>query len=199
MKNILLVFIIMLVFTGCFSQITPEQRIASSSYPELTRHILDANLSNISRIEDERIVFEEYMSGKFGSVSHTLNEARNEYLRRYDSSRDAIANAFIANAKTQKHIVRMYKANVNAALTHNLPLTWELKNHEYSNNLDNAFIEFDENDRIIAVLARAHWHGTTIGVNDYLVSIIAFGSNARYVESHISNNTLQNGFIAEFR
>ena len=80
-----------------------------------------------------------------------------------------------------------------------LPKTWELANLDSAYNLDNAFIEYDKDGRMVAVLARMHYYGRSLGYSNTRISFVGFKYWARQVENQVGNAYLTNGFITEFK
>ncbi|KEA46682.1 hypothetical protein [Campylobacter mucosalis] len=199
MKKLYFLLIFALLFGGCLQPITPEQQISSSSYPSITKHFLDQNITTKSSYYNNRIIFDEFMSDIFGGASLNISGAVNHYLSNYDSSNDKIAKAFIAHAKAKNHDVKMYKTTLNQTMAGYLPMISEIKSmYKSLANLDNAFVEFDENNRILSVLVRVHYYSDVFGINDHLVSFIAFGELARYIENNVQNYLFEDSFITKF-
>ncbi|MGP1485942.1 MAG: hypothetical protein ACTTJC_07665 [Campylobacter sp.] len=187
------------IISGCFKMPTPEEQIAQSQYPALTKAFYDAKIG-MDSVRPNRIVIDRYMMDYFGAAAPSIQYAVNEYISRYDSSKDKIAKTFIANAKANGHTVKMYKKNVNAEISSVLPSVWGANNYPNKANLDVAFIEFDENGQMIAILSRLHYYSDSLGAAmDHLVSMVSFGNLASLVESQVGNYALENGLIREIK
>lgn len=200
--NKIILFLLVFIFCGCFAVKTPEQIISESGYKEITRNFLNMpTIKTKDRSVDyysNMIVITDYISGLKGSVDPNLNSAISQYLNKFNSSKDDIAQEYIQNAKENGNTVKMYKTEVNLALAKLLPMSWEFKNFPYKKaDLDVAFIEFDKSNNIISVLVRVHYYGDSFGITSFRESLIAFSNLANFIESRIENFTLQNGLIKE--
>lgn len=198
---------ITLLLTGCVQMPqpkTPEQIVQESSYQEVTRNV-------ISKIVDKKysksyfqnaVVIEQYISGEKGQVDGSINEARNEYLNRYDSSNDEISKVFIESAKQRGNTVKMYKSSVNTEIIKYIPssiLPYRVNGNPMSANDDNAFVEYNQDNRIVSVLVRLHTYPKSLGTMHYRYSIIAYGTILRQIESSVGNNVLENGYITTIK
>lgn len=185
--------------SGCFKLPSPQEYIAKSQYPALTKAFYDAKI-DLDSVISNRIVIDWYMIDYFGAAAPNIDYAVNEYLSRYNSSNDKIAKVFIANAKANQHTVKMYKKSVNAEISQVIPSVWGANNYPSRADLDTAFIEFDQNGQIVAALSRLHYYSDSLGAAmDHLVSVVSFGNLASIIESEIGNYTLENGFIREIK
>ena len=61
---------------------------------------------------------------------------------------------------------------------------------------DIALIEFDNNNRPVSIMTRAHQAFTTIGVNSSMYTTIFFGNgNMRHFENNVSNSLLEDAYL----
>ena len=189
------------VLVGCFQPKTPEQIIAESKNPSLAKSYLAIRDLPHRYVEfnEDFIRVQDYISSIKGSIDDSVRSAQGAYLGNFDSSDDDIAKTFINNAKANGNSVKMYKRDVNAIMSSSLPKTWKLANLDSAYNLDNAFIEYDKDGRMVAVLARMHYYGKSLGYSNTRISFVGFKYWARQVENQVGNAYLTNGFITEFK
>ncbi len=191
--------LVTLFVTGCAlpQPKTPEQIVQASSYPEVTKNVMENLKDKKYSIDymENRVVIQQYISGEKGSTDQSIDAAISAYTAKYDASNDQISTVFIDTAKQKGNIVKMYKKSVNLALVRVTPMPWDITNYPSKGDIDVAFIEYDKNNRIVSVLIRAHAFPKTLGVLDYRYSIIAFGNLARGIESTVNNNVFTEGYI----
>jgi len=201
--NLLIVAIMGLsLMNGCGEPQTPEQLVAKSSDKAMMRAFSKPGILGKS----------EYLQGyspsdlirirtSIGNSHYGIGSARESYSSKYDSSRDKIAREYIKVAKARGNTVKLYKNFINNQIAPKIVHPF-LENGNSSvipkYDLDPALIEFDKNGRIISILVRRHYftpigHGFVAQQRD---SIIVLGNTARKMEMSISNNTLNNGYIA---
>jgi len=201
--NLLIVAVIGLgLINGCGEPQTPEQLIAKSSDKAMMKafskpgvagkseHFIDYSPSDLIR-----------MRTSIGNSHYGMGSARGSYSSKYDASRDKIAQEYIKVAKARGNTVKLYKTFINNQIARKIVHPF-LENGNSAvipkYDLDPALIEFDKNGRIVSMLVRRHYftpigHGFVAQQRD---SIIILGNTARKMEMSISNNTLNNGYIA---
>lgn len=199
MKKILFPLVLALFVTGCamVQPKTPEQIIQASSYPEMTKSVMDSLNNKKYKVdyENHRILILQDISGEKGHIDRSIGVASSEYLSLYDSSNDDISNAYIKTAKQKGNIVKMYKKTTNLAIIKLLPMPWNVTNYPSKADLDVAFLEYDKNNRLVSALVRVHDYPTSIGIMNDRYSIIVYGPFARQLEATLNNAIFSEGFI----
>lgn len=198
----ILVFILAMSLSGCLEPRTPEQIISLSPYPSLTKEIIN----NVTR---QNGFYNNYFSN-YIEISHTLrgdasfgftvDEVIFHHLKEYDLSSDLVFQAYVKNAKNNKNIIKTYKFLLAKDLAKIMPLPRITNKNSYKFDLDNVFIEFDKNNKIISALMKVHviFHGSQ-GKTHYLYSMIYFGMLATKIENNISNRALENAYLRDYK
>lgn len=198
-KKVLLPLALAFFITGCAvaQPKTPEQIIQASSYPEMTKSVMDMlkNKKYNIEYENDRILVLQNISREKGHIDRSISVAANEYLSLYDSSNDDISNAYINTAKQKGNVVKMYKTTTNLAIVKLLPMPWNVTNYPSKADLDVAFLEYDKNNRLVSALVRVHDYPTSIGIMNDRYSIIVYGPFARQLEATLNNAIFSEGFI----
>lgn len=114
-----------------------------------------------------------------------------------DSSRDQIAQIFIATAKARGDTVRLYKSPVNKTIN-SILAEERISNYYVANryDLDPALIEFSPDGRVVSALVRVAKVGRNIATLDGIFcSRIYFGTNKTLMENHLGNRFLDDNLI----
>lgn len=189
---------VMIAFSGCVQPQTPEMKIAQSQYKAMTKAFLAKlpKYEELYRTKSDQIVLKYYVDQSMGSNTPGVRAGINRYVAHFDSSTDHVAKRYIKVAKKRGHKVKMYNANVNRVIARMTPKPFYYRG-VWRSNLDNAFIEFNKQGRIVSVLVRKHLYNTMGFItSDYRSSQILFGRWARILESRLNNSLLNNGYIA---
>lgn len=197
--NIALIGVLAIWFAGCLEikQPTPQEIVAGSMDKQITQTVIDNLKDKKYKIQynTNRIVIEQYISGELGSTTGSPNEAVSVYLSKYDSSSDQISDTYIKMAKERGNTVKLYKNSVNLAIAGIMPMPFEVKNRISRTDIDNAFVEYDKNNRAVSALIRVHTMAKSLGYTHYRHSILVFDNLARTMEAKIQNNVFDNGYI----
>lgn len=198
----ILAFSLALLLSGCLEPRTPDEIVSQSPYPSLTKDVI----SNVTKRDG---FYSDYFS-EYIEISHNLDgdayfgysvdQVIFHYEKQYDSNNDLVVQTYIKNAKNNANTIKVYKSLLAKDLVRIMPLPRITSKNSYKYDLDNIFIEFDKNNRIVSALMKVHviFHGSQ-GKTHSLYSMIYFGSLARKIENNISNKALENAYLREYK
>lgn len=134
-----------------------------------------------------------YHAGSLGEVSDFMSGYS------YDGEGDAIAQKYVAVAKSRGNIVKLYKPALGGIINRGVPHPFSHANNTREwFNLDNALIEYNPSGRIVSYLVRSYQAYQTLGSDCMQYTAIYTGSTAtRALENGVKNSAFQDNFLRE--
>lgn len=163
--------------------------------------ILNQSLMNDKFKLEKRTMGSIYLE-KYINHEANFNEANRKINNGiYISEKDLASKMFIEQALAKGHQVRMYKKNINSDLNRGLVQSiTEFNGAVNRYDVDPAFVEFDKDGSLIAIMSRSWQTISAIGVDSRIYTNIYFTQDAmRWFENNFSNRYLEDSLIRTYK